>query len=423
MKQEVVLDGGLRVVIEPLPHTHSVSICAIVAVGSGHETAPQSGMAHFIEHMMFKGTSRRPSSKLLVDTIEGVGGMLDAYTTIESTVYSVKVADIHQARAIDVLADMIVNPLFRDADVEKERRVIIEEISQTLDTPTEHVHLLFDQQLWGEQPLGRDIAGSETTVGQFSRDALHTFWRTTYVRRNLIISVAGNVDVTTTIAMIEHAFAPMPHGEAHQAVAMMPCCPGPLVRVHHADSEQVHFCLGMPGLAINDPDRRAMLVFDAIVGGNSTSRLFQEIREERALAYMIGSYSREYAQVGKWVVTASIDPQSTDEAIAAVMQVLRAVRNEGITPAELAQIKEQVKGGILLSLEDSMSVAARNGSHLLRYGRIVPVDDVVREVELLTLDDVMRVATRVLSTPGLHLTMIGPVVNPEVVRNELWFQR
>jgi len=421
MKQEFVLDGGLRVVIEPLPHTHSVSICCLIAVGSGHETAPQSGIAHFLEHMLFKGTSRRPTSKQLVDTIEGVGGMLDAYTNIESTVYSVKVADIHQARAFEVLADMLINPLLRDSDVEKERRVIIEEISQTLDTPAEHVHLLFDAQLWGDQPLGRDIAGSDTTVAQFSRDDIATFWRTAYVRRNLIISVAGNVDVATTIAMIEQAFAAMPHGDTYHAVPIVPCQPGPQVAIHHDDSEQVHFCLGMPGLAITDPDRRAILVFDAIVGGNSTSRLFQEIREERALAYMIGSYSREYAAIGKWVVTASIDPTSTDEAITAVMHVLRTVRNEGITADELAQIKEQVKGGILLSLEDSMSVAARNGSHLLRYGRIVPIADVVREVESLNRDDIARVATRVLSPQGLHLTLIGPINNHDALRSQLWF--
>lgn len=421
MKHEYVLAGGLRVVIEPLPHTHSVSICCLIAVGSGHETTTQSGIAHFLEHMLFKGTSRRPTSKQLVDTIEGVGGMLDAYTNVESTVYSVKVADIHQARAFDVLADMLMNPLLRDSDVEKERRVIIEEISQTLDTPAEHVHLLFDAQLWGDQPLGRDIAGSDTTVSQFSRDDIVAFWRTTYVRHNLIISVAGNVDVAATLALIEQAFAAMPHGDRYDAVPVVPCRPGPQVAIHHDDSEQVHFCLGMPGLAINDPDRRAMLVFDAIVGGNSTSRLFQEIREERALAYMIGSYSREYAAIGKWVVTASIDPTSTDEAITAVMHVLRTVRNDGITADELAQIKEQVKGGILLSLEDSMSVAARNGSHLLRYGRIVPIDDVVREVEALNREDIARVATRVLSPDALHLTLIGPIDNHDDLRGKLWF--
>ncbi|RLT24214.1 MAG: insulinase family protein [Chloroflexi bacterium] len=416
-----VLDGGLRVVIESLPHTHSVSICCIIAVGSGHETTTQSGMAHFIEHMLFKGTPRRPTPKILIETIEGVGGMIDAYTNIESTVYSVKVADIHQARAIDVLADMVLNPNFTAADVEKERKVIIEEISQTADSPAELVHLLFDAHLWGDQPLGRDIAGSEATVASFARDALVEFWRQHYVRSNLIISVAGNVNPVAILAMIDEAFAPMPVAPVATLIATLPFHAGPQLHVHRDDSEQVNFCLGVPGLAVSDPDRRAMLVFDAIVGGNSTSRLFQEIREERALAYMIGSYSREYADAGKWVVSASVDVDAIDETISAVMQVLRTVRHEGITAAELAQIKEQVKGGILLSLEDSMAVASRNGSHLLRYGRIIPLADVVSEVEVLQLGDVMRVAERILRPEGLHLALIGPVKKITGLQKELHF--
>jgi len=416
-----VLEGGLRVVIESLPHTHSVSICCIIAVGSGHETTTQSGMAHFIEHMLFKGTPRRPTPKQLIETIEGVGGMIDAYTNIESTVYSVKVADIHQARAIDLLADMVLNPNFTLADVEKERKVIIEEISQTADSPAELVHLLFDAHLWGDQPLGRDIAGSEATVASFARDALVEFWRQHYVRSNVIISVAGNVHAVATLAMIEDAFAAMPTAPAAVPLATLPFHAGPQLHVHHDDSEQVNFCLGVPGLAVSDPDRRAMLVFDAIVGGNSTSRLFQEIREERALAYMIGSYSREYADAGKWVVSASVDVDAIDETISAVMQVLRTVRNEGITAPELAQIKEQVKGGILLSLEDSMAVASRNGSHLLRYGRIIPLADVVSEVESLQLGDVMRVAERILRPDGLHLALIGPVKKTTGLQQELQF--
>ncbi|NBU65641.1 MAG: insulinase family protein, partial [Chloroflexia bacterium] len=203
--------------------------------------------------------------------------------------------------------------------------------------------------------------------------------------------------------------------------ATLPFHAGPQLHVHHDDSEQVNFCLGVPGLAVSDPDRRAMLVFDAIVGGNSTSRLFQEIREERALAYMIGSYSREYADAGKWVVSASVDVDAIDETISAVMQVLRTVRNEGITAPELAQIKEQVKGGILLSLEDSMAVASRNGSHLLRYGRIIPLADVVSEVESLQLGDVMRVAERILRPDGLHLALIGPVKKTTGLQQELQF--
>ncbi|MFN5059839.1 MAG: M16 family metallopeptidase [Chloroflexota bacterium] len=416
-----VLEGGLRVVIEPLPHTYSASVCCYVSVGSGHEQDEQSGMAHFIEHMLFKGTKRRPNPKVLIETIEGVGGMIDAYTNVESTVYTIKVAHIHVARAIDVLADMMMNPLLLASDVEKERRVIIEEISQTEDSPAELVNLLSDYALWGDQPLGRDIAGSIETVGRFSRDELVAFWQQSYNRANITISIAGNVDVNVTLAMVADAFAALPSGTPSQLRATTAPVVGPKVTVKYDESEQVHFCLGMPALALHDPDRRALLVFDAVVGGNSTSRLFQEIREERALAYMIGSYSREYVDAGKWVVGASVDPEHITEAIQAVMQVLRDVLHQGIDASELAQIKEQVKGGILLSLEDTMAVAMRNGSHLLRYGRVIPVEDVVRDVESLQLPDIIRVTQRILHAEHLHLTLIGPVDDTESLQKELHF--
>lgn len=411
-----VLAGGLRVVIEPLPHTHSVSVSCTVCVGSGHERDDQSGMAHFIEHLLFKGTPRRPTPKELIETIEGVGGMIDAYTNVESTVYSVKVAHIHLARAIDLLADMLQHPNMHAADVEKERRVILEEISTTADSPAELVHLLADAALWGAQPIGRDIAGTPASVGGFGRDALYAFYAQAYTRANLIISIAGNVDPAVVLTLIEAAFVDMPDGAVIPSQQTLPPLAGPAIDVLHDDSEQVHFCLSLVGVGMNDADRRAMLVFDAIVGGNSTSRLFQEIREERALAYTIGSYSREYHDTGKWVVSASVDSDAIAETIDAVMTVLRDVKARGLTEAELAQVKEQVNGGILLSLEDTMAVASRNGSHLLRYGRIIPVTAVVSEVDALMLADVSRVAARVLRPDHLQLTMIGPVSDVEPLR-------
>jgi predicted Zn-dependent peptidase len=413
------LIGGLRVIVEPLPHTYSASICCMVAVGSAYEQAAQSGMAHFVEHMLFRGTPQRPSSKELVETIEGVGGIIDAYTSLESTVYSAKVAHVHVYRALDVLADMLQHSLFRKADVEKERRVIIEEISQTADTPAELVHLLSDAAVWGDQPVGRDIAGSVATVQQFQRDELHAYWQSHYTRENMVISIAGNVDVDAVLAYVAQAFADLPATGTGVCVPTSAAQPGPQVQVQALESEQVHFCLAMPGLSMYDPAKRAMMVFDAIVGGNSTSRLFQEIREERALAYTIGSYSREYVDAGKWVVSASVDADAIEETIQAVMDVLRAVRQQGVTAAELEQVKEQVKGGIWLSLEDSMSIALRNGSHLLRYGHVIAVDDVVAEVARLHLDDVMQVAERILDAGHMHLTLIGPVRTTDTLLAQL----
>jgi predicted Zn-dependent peptidase len=399
---------GLRVLVEPLPHTHSVSIGCFVGVGSGHEQAATSGIAHFIEHMLFKGSRRRPNPKLISDAIEGVGGLLDAYTSFESTVFYAKVAHIHFDRAVDVLSDMLLNPCFEPRDVEKERRVIAEELRQTADTPSELVHMLLDGGMWGDQPLGRDIAGSEESIGAIGGDQIVEHWRTFYTQANMVISIAGNVDPERAFSAIEQALRGMAAGRFIPCLPSRAPLPGPRLHLRSAESEQGNFCLGFPGVAQLDPDRRAMLVLDTVLGGSTSSRLFQEIREEQGLAYSIGSYSREHHDAGKWVVYGSVEPDNLEECLATVLRELRSARADGITDDELAQVKEQVKGGILLSLEDTWSVASRNGSHQLRYGRVVPVEQVVAEVEAVTREDVLRVAGRVLRDELMHLAVMGP---------------
>src|SRR4051794_2527242 len=210
MLQTFTLGSGLRVLVEELPHTHSISLGAFVGVGSGHEDRPICGISHFIEHMLFKGSQRRPNPRLIADAIEGVGGILDAYTSFESTVYYAKVADIHFDRALDVLADMLLDPLFDPRDIEKERRVITEELRQTEDTPSDLVHLLLDGAMWGDQPLGRDIAGDEETVAAITRAQILDHWRRHYTLANTVISIAGNIDAPGAAAAIERALEGMP---------------------------------------------------------------------------------------------------------------------------------------------------------------------------------------------------------------------
>src|SRR4029078_12530257 len=210
MLHTFTLPSGLRVLVEQLPHTHSISLGAFVGVGSGHEDRPICGISHFIEHMLFKGSQRRRTARLIADAIEGVGGILDAYTSFESTVYYAKVADIHFDRALDVLADMLLRPCFDPKDIEKERRVIAEELRQTEDTPSELIHLLLDSAMWGDQPLGRDIAGDEASVAGLTRELVLEHWSKYYTRANTVISIAGNISVARAVQAIEQAFADMP---------------------------------------------------------------------------------------------------------------------------------------------------------------------------------------------------------------------
>ena len=419
MLHTFILPGGLRVLVEELPHTHSVSIGCFVGVGSGHEERPIGGISHFIEHMLFKGSERRPTPKLISDAIEGVGGILDAYTSFESTVYYAKVADIHFDRALDVLADMLLHPLFDPRDIEKERRVITEELRQTADTPSDLVHLLLDSAMWGDQPLGRDIAGDEESVASITHDQILAHWREHYTLGNTIISIAGNVDAAKSVAAIQRMLEGMPKGMVTRSLPSLPPRSGPALLLHADDSEQGNFCLGFPGIPQHDRDRRAMMVLDTVLGGAMSSRLFQEIREERGLAYSIGSYSREHHDAGKWVIYGSVEPAMLRECLATVMRELRSARADGITDDELQRVKEQVKGGILLSLEDTWSVASRNGSHQLRYGRVIPVEQVVAEVEAVTQADVLRVARRVLREDLMHLALIGPYDDADDLRELL----
>ena len=408
MLHTFTLPGNLKLLVEELPHTHSVSIGCFVGVGSGHERRPTCGISHFIEHMLFKGSERYPTPKLISDMIEGVGGSIDAYTGFESTVYYAKVADIHFDRALGVLADMLIRPRFDANDVEKERRVILEELAETEDSPSDLVHVLLDDAVWGDQPLGRDIAGDEQSVAAISRNDLVQWWRKHYTRANTVISIAGNISAERALSAVAMALAALPEGRPPTFVPSTSPKPGPSILLEHDDSEQGNFALGFPGLASGEPDRRALMAFDTIIGGGMSSRLFQEIREERGLAYSIGSLSREHHDAGKWIIYGSVDPDKLQECLSTIMNELRTARDHGVSEEELRQVKEQVKGGILISLEDSWSVASRNGSHQMRYGRVIPIEQVVAEVEAITRDDILRVARRVLREDAMHFAVIGP---------------
>ncbi len=402
-----ILDG-LHILVEELPHTHSVSIGCYIGVGARHEPPPISGVSHFIEHMCFKGTQNLPTAHEISLAIEGVGGLLNASTSYESTVYWGKVANIHFDRALHVLTEMVRYPLFAPAELEKERRVIIEEIRGTQDVPSEWIHDLVQTSMWGDQPLGRDIAGTIETVSSLSREEMLHFWQAHYALSNTVISVAGNIQLDRVVEAVQAAFTGHQLGTVRPPLPTLPPAPGPRLLMLPRDTEQGNFCIGIPALSYNDPDRRALQVLDTILGGGMSSRLFQELREERGLAYNVGSYHSEVSDAGMWVIYGSVDADMLKPSIETVLTILRAIVAGGVSEAEVALVKEQVKGGMLLSLEDTWSVAARNGSHQLRYGKVIPVEQVVAEVEAVTCADVLRVAHRVLQNDALYLAVIGP---------------
>lgn len=408
MPQLFTTPQGLRILVEELPHTYSVSLGCFVGAGARHELDAHGGAAHFIEHMLFKGTPHYPTARQISQAVEGVGGMLNASTSYESTVYYAKVATIHFDRALDVLAEMVQRPLFDLNELEKERRVIIEEIRGLQDAPGDWVHELLQQTMWAGSPLGRDIAGSVETVSALGHAELVGFWKRHYTQANMVISVAGNIDGEAARAAVSAAFGALPATPTTtRQLTPLPRV-GPRLALHARDTEQGNFCLGLPGLSYSDPDRRPLQVLDSILGGGMSSRLFQLLREDHGLAYSVGSYHNELSDTGMWVVYGSVEPEALRDAVALSLEILRDLANTGVTSDELELVKEQVKGGLLLSLEDTWSVASRNGAHLLRYGQVVPVEQVVAEVEAVTVADVQRVARRLVRSEGLHLAVVGP---------------
>ena len=405
---KVILPNGLRIYTDEMPHTHSVSLGIFTNVGARYEDARLSGVSHFLEHMFFKGTQKRPTAKAISEAIEGVGGYLNASTSYDVTSYYCKVANIHTERGIDVLTDMLQGAIFEPKEIEKERGVIQEEIRQTFDVPASWVHQELDVIMWGDQPLGRDIAGTLETVGAFQRDDLLAYRNKHYTAGNTVISLAGNLDSTQIVDVLTHMFADYTTGEREQPISTTQMPDKLSIQVINKPTEQTNFALGMKTFGFKDQDRWALSVLDSVLGGGMSSRLFQEIREERGLAYSIGSYTSEYDDAGKWVVYGGVETNKAESAIEAVMTEFRKLRDEGITDAELTRIKEQVKGGMLLGLEDTWSVANRNARHEIRYGEVIPVEQIVAWIEAVSHDDILRVAQRLIRPENLYLSVIGP---------------
>ena len=416
---KVVLPNGLRIYTDEMPHTHSVSMGIFTRVGSRYEDDRLSGVSHFLEHMFFKGTAKRPTAKDISEAIEGVGGYINASTSFDVTTYYCKVANIHTERGLDVLTDMLTGAVFEPKEIEKERGVIQEEIKMSLDVPAHWVHQILDEIMWGDQPLGRDIAGTLETVGAFSREDLLAYRARHYTAANTVISLAGNFDSTKMVDAVTSLFASYPTAPLASPYSTVDSPAGPHVHLINKATEQTNFALGLKTFAYTDPDRWALSVLDNVLGGGMSSRLFQEIREERGLAYSVGSYTSEYDDAGKWVVYGGVEVGKAQAAVAAVVEELRKLRDDGITDAELTRIKEQVKGGMLLGLEDTWAVASRNGRHEIRYGEVIPVEQIVAWIEAVSHDDILRVARRLLREDNLYLAVIGPHEDKAIFQDAL----
>jgi predicted Zn-dependent peptidase len=408
--RRTVLPNGLRILTEAVPAMRSVSFGVWVAVGSRDESPQLSGVSHFLEHLLFKGTARRTALEMS-SLMDAVGGEMNAFTAKEYTCYYARVLDSDLPLAIDVVSDMVTSSLIKDQDVEAERGVILEEIAMHDDDPTDAVHDEFASALFGDVPLGRPILGTVESISGLGRDRIASYYRERYVAPNLVVAAAGNLDHDEVVRLVTEAFAESladatrppnpPRTEGPGAMA------NPGVHAIDRSTEQANLILGTVGITRTDDRRFALGVLNAALGGGMSSRLFQEIREKRGLAYSVYSYNSQYADTGTFGVYAGCLPAKVDEVLAICREEVAKVAADGITAEELERGKGQLRGSFVLGLEDTGSRMSRIGKSELVYDSLLSVDDILARIEAVTLDDVRAIGQEVLGRP-MTLSVIGP---------------
>jgi predicted Zn-dependent peptidase len=405
-----ILPGGLRVVTEEIPHVRSVSVGIWVGAGSCWEEETSQGVSHFIEHLLFKGTQSR-TARQIAQAVEGLGGHLNAFTSKEHTCYYARVLDDHFPIAVDVLADMLAHSLFDPIEIAKERGVIVEEIRMYEDVPDDVVHDLFAHALWKGHPFGRPVVGSEATVSGLSREDLLRFMGEHYTPDNMVIAVAGNVSHDAVLEAIAEKFAPITGNRSPGLVFPEPPPEpvGPVAVVRRKETEQVHFVLGMRGLHQDHRDVYALQVLNAILGGGASSRLFQEIREARGLAYSVYSYPWMMRNSGAFGIYAGVSPANMEQVLSLVQAELVRMGTDGVTEEELLEAKEQLKGQIMLSLESTSNRMNRLGRGELARGEVHSPDEIIGRVDRVTLEQVRELAQWQFLGPPRILSVVGPV--------------
>ncbi len=418
--QKTTLPNGIRVVTGPMTGVKSASLIFYYGVGSRYEPANLGGVSHFLEHMVFKGTERRPHPMMISQEVEGVGGILNAATGRESTNYWAKVPSTHFHVAFDVLADILRNSVIDAAELEKERAVIYEEIRSIQDSPEDLVHEVIDEVVWGDQGIGRSIAGTEETVGNITRDNMADFWRRNYGPDRLVVAAAGDIAHETVVELTERFFGDLePATDADEWVPTVDTQQESRVHLLTRDTEQAHICLAMPALSYTTERRYVQSTIEAVLSSGMSSRLFQEIRENRGLVYSVYGYFRPYIDIGQGVVYAGTDLERVEETVSATIGELRKLRDEPVPEDELRRTKDLRKGRLLMGLEDSRSVAAWIGSQEATYGEIKTPEQVMERIEAVTVEEVQDLSSELFRGDRMSLAVVGPYDDEAVFRDLL----
>jgi len=402
-----VLPNGLVVVTETMNHVRSVSIGVWIRNGSRREACEQNGLAHFMEHMVFKGTERR-SAESIAREMDSIGGMLDAFTSKEQICFNAKVLDDHLPIAFDIISDLCLRPKFDSEDVDKERQVVLEEIKMDLDNPESLLHEIFTKGFWPEHPLGRPILGTPDTVKQFSREALQARFKEWFAPDHLLVTAAGNVPHEKVLDLVQREFGHLaPSGALEQQAS--PKAEAPIHIERKKDLEQVHLCLGVPSLPIAHERRFGTAVLNNLLGGGMSSRLFQNIREKRGLAYAVFSEITPYSDAGMFTVYAGTAKETVGEVLDLTLAEFRSMKESPVSEEELLRAKNHLKGSLMLSLESTSSRMSNLARQELYFGKFYSLDEILASIDAVTREEVQSLAREFFRPEQISATVLGPV--------------
>lgn len=400
------LSNGLRIIGERIPNFRSVSVGLWMGAGSQYETIEEAGVSHFLEHMVFKGTEKR-SARRIAEEMDAVGGQLNAFTAKECTCFYAKVVDEHLSLALDVISDLVIAPVFDIGEMEKEKGVVLEEISMSEDTPEDVVHELLMLANFGDQPVARPILGTEKSVSGFSRDDLVNYWKRMYRPQNAVLAIAGNYDWNAVQDMAEALLGKWsPEGFIKQSCKTDYVTPGSLIR--EKDIEQVHICLGYPGLTLGDDRNYELSIFNSVFGGAMSSRLFQKIREESGMAYSVYSYPNAYTDAGMFSVYAATNPDTADAVYEMILDEARKLSETGLTAEEFSMAREQLKAGYILGSESTSARMQSIGRRMLLMNGTRTEAETIDRINAIKFDDVNALMREILSAPHA-LARVGKI--------------
>jgi predicted Zn-dependent peptidase len=404
MQSKTTLTNGIRVVTEFMPDVHSASVGFWVENGSRHETSPLNGISHFLEHMLFKGTSDRTALDIAREA-DSFGGTLNAFTSREYSCYYAKVLSNRLPEAVDLLSDLVLNSSLDDSEIEKERRVILQEISMVEDTPEDHVHDLFSENIWHRHPLGLPVLGKTASVESITRGDLQQLLNQRYLGNNIIVTAAGKLDHDLFCRWIEAAFSSLPAGQVRDHCDLPLYQPG--TNLLKKSLEQVHLCLGCKALPQTHDDRFSLQVLNTILGASMSSRLFQRVREERGLAYSIYSYLNCHSDAGTLVVYCGTAADELQQVFSLIMEQFRSLKKGEFTADEVSMAREQIKGNLLLSLEGSDSRMSRIARNEIYFGYQPELKSIIESLDQVNVDSVTRVAQKIFVADSLTLQAVG----------------